>query len=74
MHQFIERVENCIKLLQNGLILARYSKRVNAHFFVISKQTTLIYRNYADKNQIDLLQFWSNYRNPDELEKIKSIP
>ena len=67
---FIERVENCIELLQNGLILARYSKNINAHFFVISKQTSLIYRSYPNKNQIDLLQFWNNYSNPDKLKDI----
>ena len=69
MLKFSKRVENCIRLLQNGTIEARYSKKTDVHFFVISKQTSIVYRIYTSKNQIDLLLFWNNKRSPNNLKK-----
>lgn len=49
-----------------GVFISKYS----VYSIVISKQTTLFYRILEDKNQIDLILFWSNKRNPKELLKL----
>jgi hypothetical protein len=49
-----------------GVFISKYS----VYSIVISKQTTLYYRILEDKNQIDLILFWNNKRNPKELLKL----
>jgi plasmid stabilization system protein ParE len=36
----------------------------------ISKQTTLFYKIKTDLNLIELLVFWNNQKNPEELNKL----
>ena len=66
---FSNRIEDCIRLLQKGIVEARYSKKSDLYFFVVSKQTSIVYRIYTHKNQIDLLLFWNNKRDPNSLKK-----
>lgn len=37
---------------------------------LISKQTTLFYKIKKRKETIELLLFWNNQKNPDELKKL----
>jgi plasmid stabilization system protein ParE len=37
---------------------------------LISKQTTLFYKIKEKKETIELLLFWNNQKNPDELKKL----
>ncbi len=42
------------------------SEKENIYKCVIVKQVSLYYR--INKNQIELLRFWDNRRNPEKLE------
>ena len=69
VEKFIDLVEDFLEILKTGILTGRFSKLTNAHFFVLSKQTTLVYRINKNKGQIDLLLFWNNKRNPSDFEK-----
>ena len=47
-----------------------YKSKYNCYSLVISKQTTLYYKIIEDKSQIDLVLFWNNKKNPDDLIKL----
>lgn len=47
-----------------------YRKEKKIYSLVISKQTTLFYRINESQNQIELVLFWNNKRNPKELRKL----
>ena len=67
--KFVLLVENFIQILESGILIGRPYNIENVRFSVISKQTSLVYRIYPQKNQIDLLLFWNNKRDPKEFEK-----
>ncbi|MGV9002748.1 type II toxin-antitoxin system RelE/ParE family toxin [Flavobacterium sp.] len=61
--------KSIIRLAQNPLI-GIYRNDINSYSFVISKQTTLFYDIIENKHQIDLLVFWSNLKDPEDLLKL----
>lgn len=69
VERFIALVEDFIKTLESGILKGKSSKKFNAQFSVISKQTTLVYRINKQNEHIELLLFWNNKRNPAEFEK-----
>ena len=44
--------------------------RINKFSLAISKQTTLFYRINEKEKSIELLLFWNNQKNPEELNKL----
>lgn len=61
---FVELVDSTINKLQDFPSLG---KVINGdRHFIMSKQTTLIYRIIND-NKIELLLFWNNKWNPNDL-------
>lgn len=61
--------ENLERLLINPKI-GLYNKQLNTYCLVISKQTTLYYDFNLDLGNIELLIFWNNLKNPDDLIKL----
>ena len=62
-------IENLNRLSINPLI-GKYDFNLKLYFFVISKQTTLYYSINQNTNIVNLLVFWSNQKNPEELTKL----
>ena len=61
-------VENLIRLSKNPKI-GIYNFPFQVYTLVISKQTTLYYSFDEERSVIDLLLFWNNLKNPEDLEK-----
>jgi plasmid stabilization system protein ParE len=61
--------ENLDRLSKNPT-LGIFNSKENCYSFVISKQTTLYYHIIEEQNQIDLLYFWNNSKNPNDLAKL----
>ncbi len=68
--RFINLSVEFVDLLAKGLIEGKSSKKRNIRISVISKQTTLVYKINTVKNQIELVLFWNNLKDPNKLEKI----
>jgi hypothetical protein len=47
-----------------------YLEKDNIYYLMISKQTTLYYKVSENDQRIDLLVFWNNQKNPDDLIKL----
>lgn len=45
-------------------------KYENVYSLVISKQTTIYYRVNMEKCVIEIIVFWNNLKNPDNLIKL----
>lgn len=45
-------------------------KSNGTYSLVLSKQTTLYYRIKPNNNLVELLYFWNNLKNPDDLVKL----
>jgi len=68
--RFINLSTDFINLLVSGVLEGKPSRKRNIRISVISKQTTLIYRLNKKKKQIELILFWNNLKNPNQLENI----
>lgn len=62
-------IENLDRLSINPLV-GKYDFNLKVNYLVISKQTTLYYSINHKSNIINLLVFWNNQKNPDELLKL----
>lgn len=61
-----ENLERLVKNPEIGIFNFKYK----IYSLVISKQTTLYYHFNSITNQIELIVFWNNLRNPDDLIKL----
>lgn len=62
-------VENLERLSKNPK-MGVYLEKDNIYYLMISKQTTLYYKVSENDQRIDLLVFWNNQKNPDDLIKL----
>ena len=62
---FINRTEEVINYISDNPLLYPYSKESDTHKCVVIKQVSLFYR--VRSNTIELLVFWDNRQDPDEL-------
>lgn len=67
--KFEKLVENEIERLSKNPTLGKMNFK-NNYSIIISKQTTLIYRINDNAKSIELLLFWNNSKNPEELNKL----
>lgn len=63
---FYDFLETLSKTPEIGI----YKSQNNCYSLVISRQTTLYYKIIEDKSQMDLILFWNNKQNPDDLTKL----
>lgn len=68
--KFIDLVKTNLVRLSENPALGRYEVKFKLNSFVISKQTTLYYRFFEDKETIELFVFWNNSKNPNDLIKL----
>lgn len=62
-------VENLERLSKNPK-MGVYLEKDNIYYLMISKQTKLYYKVSENDQRIDLLVFWNNQKNPDDLIKL----
>lgn len=62
-------IENLNRLSINPK-LGKYDSNLKLYYLVISKQTTLYYSINQNANIVNLLVFWNNQKNPEELNKL----
>jgi plasmid stabilization system protein ParE len=62
-------VENELERLSNNPTIGNISYK-NIYSIVISKQTTIYYKIKSDSNLIELILFWNNLKNPNDLLKL----
>ncbi|WP_309609892.1 hypothetical protein [Flavobacterium sp.] len=70
VQKFEDLVDEFLKTLSLKSEMGKYSTQYNCYSIVISKQTTLFYKILKDKNQLDLILFWNNAKNPNDLTKL----
>ena len=62
---FIARVDEKLNILKQQPLIGRISsKKKKTYRTLIDKHTTLVYRYKPVKQEIELITFWSNARNP----------
>jgi len=67
--RFNEKVEKTIeRIKKNPQMFSANRQDVNIRRGFIVKQVSLIYKIVAEKNEIHLITFWDNRRNPKNLE------
>lgn len=69
VEKFINLVDDFLVNLSKNPYLGKKSAKRAIRVFVISKQTTVIYKVYKDRNRVDVLYFWNNKKNPKDLKK-----
>jgi plasmid stabilization system protein ParE len=69
VEKFINLVDDFTKKLSENPCLGKKSEKKDIRVFVLSKQTTVIYRVKEELKEIDLIFFWNNKRNLKDLEK-----
>lgn len=62
-------IENLNRLSINPLI-GKFDINLKLYFFVFSKQTTLYYTVNHNTKIVNLLVFWNNLKNPNDLKKL----
>ena len=70
VEKFLQLVEETIFRIKSKPQIGKFNTKNKTYSLVISKQTTLIYKMVEHKNQIDLLLFWNNKKNPKLLQKL----
>lgn len=70
VQKFENLVYNFLATLSKTPEIGIYKPQNNCYSLVISKQATLYYKIIEDKSQIDLILFWNNKQNPDDLTKL----
>ena len=68
--KFIKLVEISIKRLSERPEIGIYREDKKIFSIVISKQTTLYYRINKSQNQVELVLFWNNKKNPKQFPKL----
>jgi plasmid stabilization system protein ParE len=68
--KFVELVEVTTERLSSQPKIGIFRKELQIYSLVISKQTTLFYRINQSQNQIELVLFWNNSKNPADLIKL----
>jgi plasmid stabilization system protein ParE len=68
--KFIELVAVTTERLAVQPEIGIHRKEKKIYSLVISNQTTLFYRINQSQNQVELVLFWNNKRNPNELLKL----
>lgn len=66
--KFISLVDQTIIRLSTGTLTGVIKKKNNICKLVISKQTTLYYKQNFEQKHIELLLFWNNKKDPNELK------
>lgn len=72
MDKFLELVDETILRLSTGTLTGTINKENNIWKHVISKQTTLYYKRNFEQKPIELLLFWNNKKDPNELKYLLS--
>lgn len=70
VQKFEDLVYDFLATLSKTPEIGIYNSEHNCYSLVISKQTTLYYKIIEDKSQIDLILFWNNKQNPNDLTKL----
>lgn len=70
IEKFISLSNDFIESISKNPTIGIYNRKFKFFSLVISKQTTLVYKIVENKNQIDLLLFWNNKKNPKRLQKL----
>lgn len=68
--QFALLVDENLKRLSKNPEIGIYKSEYNCYSLVISKQTTLYYKIIEKKSQIDLVLFWNNKQNLNQIKKL----
>jgi hypothetical protein len=68
--KFEELVEIEINRLKINPFIGIYNENLGIYSLVISKQTTLYYRLDKVTNNVELIVFWNNQKNPKDLMKL----
>lgn len=67
--KFENLVANELERLSKNPTLGKINFK-NNYSITLSKQTTLIYRINNNSKSIELLLFWNNQKNPEDLSKL----
>lgn len=70
VEKFINLSEEFLQILKSGRVEGKETGKRNVKIFVISKQTTLVYKIDKTKKHIVLVLFWNNLKNPKEFDKL----
>lgn len=70
VEKFADMVEESIGRIKSNPTIGMFNSKDNIYSLVISKQTTLFYKFSEGEKRIDLLLFWNNNKNPEELLKL----
>jgi hypothetical protein len=65
VEKFIERTDEVLAHIKNNPLQYIYSKELNAHRSVITKQVSLLYQ--IEGESIELLVFWDTRQDPQKL-------
>jgi plasmid stabilization system protein ParE len=63
-------VEDSLFRIRSKPEIGKFNSKKEIYSLVLSKQTTLIYKIIENADQIDLLLFWNNKKNPKLLQKL----
>ena len=67
--KFIDLVDDFEVILSSNPYIGKFSEKGQVRMFVLSKQTTVFYEVFEQKNRIDLQLFWNNSKDQKELER-----
>ncbi len=70
VQKFKELVDENLMRLSLNPEIGVFNLQSKIYTLVISKQTTLHYDFDITKNEIELIVFWNNSQNPDDLAKL----
>ena len=69
VEKFENLVENELKRISLNPKIGKL-KNLTIYSLVISKQTTIFYRINDESVSVEILLFWNNQKNPDDLAKL----
>jgi plasmid stabilization system protein ParE len=69
VNKFTDLVESELNRLSINPVMGNF-KYENVYSLVISKQTTIYYKVNMEKCVIEIIVFWNNLKNPDDLIKL----
>lgn len=70
VEKFITLSEEFIGILKSGRLEGKPTDEMDVKLYVISKQTTLVYKQNKSKKRIELILFWNNLKDPKAFEKL----
>jgi plasmid stabilization system protein ParE len=71
LETFENHTEKVLHLIRHFPEIYEYSSESDTHRCVLTEQITLFYRVKNESETVELLVFWDNRRNPDDLETLK---